>query len=82
MRRVQGSVGHPEAEGDQGVGLLRVLPHRLPGQEDGHEVLPMDRVSATSPIEAGSTGEGDSCQGQRTSATAAPRGSQRSGPRP
>ncbi len=72
----QDSAAHPLDECEefrslpvtQGVGSLRVLPHR---QEDGHEVLPPDRVLAAPPTEAGSRAKGGSRQGLRTSATAA-----------
>jgi hypothetical protein len=48
------------------MGSLRVLPHGVPRQRDGCEVLLSDRISAASPTEAGSTVRGDSRQGLRT----------------
>jgi hypothetical protein len=52
------------------VGSLRMLPHGLPGQGDGREVLPPNRVSTASPTEAGGAVRDSSCQGLRTLATA------------
>jgi hypothetical protein len=68
--RVQRPVGHPEEEGDQGVGSLPVLPHRLPGREDWYQVLPPDRVSGAPFTEVGVANKSE--PGQRWRVPAAP----------
>jgi hypothetical protein len=60
-----------------------MLPHGLPRQGDGREVLPPDRVSAAPPSEAGGSGRNGSRQGLRMSATATSKdGGRRSGSGP
>ncbi len=57
-----------------------MLPHGLPGQEDGHQMLPPDRISAASPAENGVANKSEPCQKRWASAAAASRGGQRGRP--
>jgi hypothetical protein len=57
-----------------------VLPHGLPGQKDGHQMLPPDRVSAASPTETGVANKSEPCQERRASAAAVSRRGQRDRP--
>jgi hypothetical protein len=52
LQGIRGSVDHQEAEDAQGMELLQVLPHGLPRQRDGGEIL-----SATPLAETGSAAE-------------------------
>ncbi len=47
LQGIRGSVDHQEAEDAQGMELLQVLPHGLPRQRDGGEILSAPPLAET-----------------------------------